>query len=115
MGILATTEEPNWARISEEWEQSGMTQREFCERRGLSYSLFSSTRGLMRKRERELARLYPDKARLGDKDEFLPITIESEPVAQEKPMKISSKREPELEVALPYGVVLRFYGLGGRS
>lgn len=114
MAKLTTTKEPNWALISEEWEQSGLTQREFCERRGLSYSLFTSTRGLLRKRERALARLYSDRAQLGNEAEFLPVVIEGKPVAQAKPKKVTSRREPELEVALPCGVVLRFYDLGAR-
>ena len=115
MENLTITEATNWLRIFEEWEQSGLTQPEFCKSRGLSYSLFCSTRSLMRKRERELARLYPEEVRLGDQDEFFAVTVERDPGAPAKPKKMSGNLKLELEVALPYGVVLRFYGLGERS
>ena len=103
---------PDWARLAKEWERSKLTQKEFCERRGISYTAFISWRSLIRKRDREAARLFPK--RTDDSDGFFPITVEVESSSKLGGKKISPKGEPDLEVELPFGVILRFRGLAKR-
>ena len=49
----------NWQSIMQEWETSGLRQREFCKARSLVYSQFMYHRGQLKKSESKPAELLP--------------------------------------------------------
>jgi len=99
---------PNWGRLSSEWEQSGLSQKTFCEERGVSYTAFCYHRSTLRQRERSAV----------ETAQFIPVTVEvEEPNAQlAGPADIARvlPAAAEVEVELPFGVVLRFKGVAPR-
>jgi hypothetical protein len=82
-------EKPEWLRVAEEYEASGLTQREFAGRRGLRLSTLQSW--VYRRRRQERAAAAPP-VRL------LPVQVSSGPGPATTP----------LELALPGGVRVRF-------
>jgi hypothetical protein len=60
-------EKPEWVRVAEEYEASGLTQREFAERRGMTLSTLQSWVYRRRRQERapevEPVRLLPVEVR----------------------------------------------------
>jgi transposase len=60
-------EKPEWVRVAEEYEASGLTQREFAERRGMTLSTLQSWVYRRRRQERapvvEPVRLLPVQVR----------------------------------------------------
>ena len=108
MKKLVAAKGPDWPRIFEEWKQSGLSQPKFCEKKGLSYTLFCHRRVELNKRERQAARLYPAQKKVG---QFIPVTVEAK---AEEPKTVSREPNspaPEIVVELPFGVVLRFRGM----
>jgi len=61
------SEKPEWVRVAEEYEASGLTQREFAERRGMTLSTLQSWVYRRRRQERapvvEPVRLLPVQVR----------------------------------------------------
>ena len=108
MRKLMTAREPDWASLSKEWEQSGLSQQRFCDEKGIPYTIFCSRRGELRKRERQKARLVPAKPR--PLSQFIPVAVEAdEPkVAVKHP---AASTTLEVEVELPFGITLRIRGL----
>lgn len=43
----------NWQQLQKEWEQSGKSQKRFCEQRGVSYYQFKNKRYLHGKRQQK--------------------------------------------------------------
>jgi transposase len=85
-------EKPGWQRVAKEFEASGLTQREFAERRGVPLGTLQSW--VYRRRRQESA-AAESPVRL------LPVQVSGAPVHEVAP----------LEVALASGVRVRF-GLG---
>ena len=110
MTKIVPAKEPDWQRLSKEWECSGLSQKQFCEERGISYISFCYRRGELRKRERQKSRLYPVPAQPRAVGQFIPVSVEPE-----EPKTVTRKAAvpptPEVEVQLPFGVVLRFRGM----
>ena len=106
----------NWARLSTEWERSGLSQKAFCEKHGVSYTNFCYHRSALRKRERVAARRS---VRAEGAGQFIPVTVEVEESSPQPSLstdKASAAPAPsaEVEVALPFGVVLRFRGVAAQ-
>ncbi len=101
---------PDWQCLSKEWERSGLSQKQFCEDRGISYIAFCYQRGELKKRERQKSPLHPSLAQAETVGQFIPVSIETEePKAVVKRPEVSPT--PEVEVQLPFGIVLRFRGM----
>ena len=110
MTKIAPAKEPDWQRLSKEWERSGLSQKQFCEERGVSYISFCYRRGELRKRERQKSRLYPVPTPSKTVGQFIPVSVEiEEPKTVVRKAAVSPT--PEVEVHLPFGVVLRFRGV----
>ena len=101
MKNLEPATESGWGRLTEEWERSGLSQKKFCERKGLSYWAFCKQRSRRRRKR--------DSETRAEKPSFLPVSIETE--VPDSPTRVRQAVLQELEVELPFGVVLRFKGL----
>lgn len=101
--------EPNWVALSGAWERSRLTQQKFCKSRGVSYRSFCTQRARLKSREK----------RAVAKSAFLPVSVEAEQPAESRCTSVSklqssgedSSPAPEIEIELPFGVVLRFRGM----
>ncbi len=82
-------EKPEWRRVAEEFEASGLTQREFAGRQGLRLSTLQSW---VYRRRRQVGAAAEPPVRL------LPVQVSSVP----------GPTTPPLELALPGGVRVRF-------
>jgi hypothetical protein len=83
-------EKPEWVRVAEEYEASGLTQREFAERRSMKLSTLQSWVYRRRRQERE-APATPVR--------LLPVQVTTAPVVS---------RSESLEVLLGGGERVRF-------
>lgn len=85
---------PDWEALNEQWTRSGLAQKEFCRRQGVSYQAFLKAR-------REYIRA--EAAVVGEAEsefaQFIPVNIEP------------PKPSPEIVVELPMGVTIRFRGV----
>ena len=61
-GLHSTPREAHWRRICEAWEASGLSQAEFCRRRGHSFTSFHHWRGELPRRDRIRRRRKPNAA-----------------------------------------------------
>lgn len=106
-----------WVEIFALQEASDLDQRSFCEREGISYHAFRSAR--QRRDEQTVSRSRPvARSRSQQQDmviaemcspaDFLPVELVSEPTSEPAPKTVG----PDMTVELPYGVTLRFHGLG---
>jgi len=107
------TRKPSWAQLSSEWERSGLSQKAFCEKRGVSYTAFCYHRSALRKRERLAAQRS---VRNEGGGQFIPVMVEVEepspqPSLSADTASVSPAPAAEVEVELPFGVVLRFRGV----
>ena len=107
----------NWPKVFIEWENSGQNQRDFCARRGYSYSQFKDARVKHRhsraRRRRKKSLLGPAPKALGSQGGFFAVSIEKE--LPEKPEETAQTSEQsEIELKLPFGVVLTFRGVTQR-
>lgn len=105
---------PNWPKVFIEWENSGQNQRDFCAQRGYSYSRFKDARvkhGHSRARRRRKKSLpSPAPKALAAQGGFFAVSIEKElPKMPETPAR--SSEQAEIELKLPFGVVLTFRGV----
>lgn len=110
MSRLLATREPDWDHLSLEWERSGLPQKEFCDLAGVSYTAFCHQRSQRRKRERQAARLFPLAAKDEQVGDFITVDVESEE-AGESDTAASTLRSPEIELELPFGIILRIRGM----
>jgi len=123
MSDLALMTKPDWARLSREWEGSGVCQRTFCEERGVSYYKFRAERGKLKERglqavscRKSLPGASLDRPKSSNAlMDFLPVEVEVEQAPYESLSNVGSLRSgsipPEIELKLPFGVVLRFRGV----
>ena len=110
--------DPDWVQVSREWEESGLKQETFCEERGYSYSRFKLMRGRLNlsrpTSNRKMKRPSAPKSEVLD---FLPVSVAAENPSQAQffNSEMQGKTAPvetELKVELPFGVILRFRGVG---
>ena len=108
MKKLISREEPDWALLLAKWARSGISQKKFCQKHGLSYGQFCSRRKVLLDRERQAGRLQPARPRKIGR--FIPVTVEvEEPAFEIRPH--ANRVTPEIEIELPFGVLLRFRGM----
>lgn len=121
MNKLMVRGEPNWPLLLKEWERSGLSQEKFCEQRGLSYFTFCSRRRRALALERKRENSHP--AQASCEVGFIPVTVDEEEsrpkLARGYAEKPNAPDAPgggpaEVEVELPFGVVLRFRGMLAR-
>jgi hypothetical protein len=110
MSRFLATREPDWDHLSLEWERSGLPQREFCDLAGVSYTAFCHHRSQRRKRERQAARLFPLAAKDEQVGDFITVDVESEETG-EGDTAASTSQSSEVELELPFGIVLRIRGM----
>ena len=108
---------PDWPKVFKEWEKSGQSQRDFCVQRGYSFSRFKNARvkhGHSRSR-RSPGKLVPSPpAKVSNSPQrtyaetsgsgFFSVGLGKE--LPEKP-----RTPAEVELKLPFGVVLTFRGV----
>lgn len=122
MSKLMVRGEPNWALLLEEWERSGLSQKKFCEQQGVSYFNFCKRRSRMQAQDRKHTKVHSVQA--AQEVGFIPVTVEMEN-STPQPFRLSTQEGPnapsapgnasaEVEVELPFGVVLRFRGVAAR-
>lgn len=103
---------PNWPKVFTEWESSGQNQRDFCTQKGYSYSRFKDARvkhGYSRARHRRKKSLPSPGPKAGSQGGLFAVSIDKEQV--DRPATAAKATEqPEIELKLPFGVVLTFRG-----
>jgi hypothetical protein len=81
---------PDWAALNEQWSRSGLSQKAFCQRRGVPYQAFlKARRGFMQAAEQPAAGFA----------QFIPVGVEP------------PRATPEIVVELPMGVTIRLRGV----
>ena len=109
-----------WETLFAQQKESGLTQKQFCEREEISHYAFNSARRRASMRARGLTPSSPRRRKESTSatveatrpdgthlncGQFIPVEL----VSNEGP-PVSEK--PDLTVELPYGITLRFHGLG---
>lgn len=84
---------PDWAALNEQWTRSGLPQKEFCRRQGVSYPAF------LKARRRYVHAAPAAGHQASDFAQFIPVNIEP------------ARPTPEIVVELPMGVTIRFRGM----
>jgi hypothetical protein len=119
MSNLTVEGQPDWAEISKEWKRSGLNQHDFCHNRGYSHSQFKNGRarlGLCRPKRESRGRKVT-KACTALKPStvsFFPVTVEGASPPSRQAEYMPENLKAEVEVELPFGVVLRFRGMTTR-
>jgi hypothetical protein len=106
---------PDWPTVFKDWEKSGLNQRDFCADQGYSYSRFKNARakhGYTRssRNRKKPAPVSASKVSNPQGGGFLAVSIEKElPKKPKAPAR--SVEQGEIELKLPFGVVLTFRGV----
>jgi len=116
-----------WEQVFAQQEQSGLSQRTFCEQAGVSYHGFRSAKGRCLKDKGRVGDLIESKVATGPStvqavangfleievlaDELEPQGLSRAAVSTPEDTRGGSINQQELEVQLPFGVVLRFRGM----
>ena len=106
MGASVSQKDPDWEKVSREWKESGLNQRDFCLDRGYSYGSFKNARarlGLTRQK-RKSRKNSGRESRFPQSVGFLPLTVEDKALTG-----CRAERTVKAELELPFGMVLRFY------
>lgn len=88
---------PDWATLNEQWTRSGLRQKEFCERHGVSYNVFL-------KHRRRFIQDGTSASSTASFADFIPVEFKQTP---------PRAAAPEIVVELPMGVTIRFRGVQG--
>ena len=97
----------DWLELSQDWEQSGLSQQEYCKSKGLSHSTFAQSRSkLMMK---GLTKPCYKRSKCGKSPQamrFLAVHIPTESIS---PRLVNTPEEDPrfIEVKLPHGIVIR--------
>lgn len=107
----------DWLKAFEEWESSGLNQRDFCARQGYSFSAFRNARvkhGFKRGRHRNKKSSSVASARASScqGSSFFAVSLEKEQPPKPKGPAVLAQ-QTEIELKLPFGVVLTFRGVTG--
>ena len=109
---------PDWPKVFMEWENSGESQRDFCAQRGYSFSRFKNARVKHKhgKGHRRARRVLPTpsspapKASDPQSSGFFAVSIAKDNAPRPSaPAQIA--KQAEIELKLPFGVVLTFRGM----
>lgn len=111
----------DWEMIFSRQRESGLTQKQFCEREKISHSAFNSARQRASRRNRGLSSTRSRRRAVNDSSAAVEMVIPKGgslgsgrfiPVELVSGEAIPELAKPDLTVELPYGVTLRFHGLG---
>ena len=101
------TDLSEWQKLSDDWEQSGLNQKEYCKGKGISRSTFSQSRTkLMMK---GLAKPYYKRSKSAVNREglrFVPVNLPAEN-SQPQLLSPASCEASFIEINLPHGIVMR--------
>jgi hypothetical protein len=119
MSNLTVEAKLDWIEISKEWKMSGQNQPDFCRDRGYSYSQFKNGRarlGLCRPMRKSRGRKVTKActALKSSTVSFHPVTVENASPPSRLAEFVPENLKAEVEVELPFGVVLRFRGVTTR-
>ncbi|MCX7122886.1 MAG: hypothetical protein NTV32_04350 [Gammaproteobacteria bacterium] len=96
-----------WQKLSDDWEQSGLNQKEYCKGKGVSRSTFSQSRTkLMLK---GLAKPYYKRSKPVVNREalrFVPVNLPAENSPPQRLGPVSCETN-FIEINLPHGIVMR--------
>ncbi len=88
-----------WQKLSDDWEQSDLPQKEYCKRKGISRSSFSQSRAKLV--QQGLAKCYAKHAKTAEPQEaphFVPVNFPEAAVTSSLNF---------IEINLPHGIVMR--------
>jgi len=96
-----------WQQLSDDWEQSGLNQKEYCKRKGISRSTFSQSRSKLL--EQGLSNHCDKHSKsVANREEihFIPVHLPVNAVSseQEAPSVVKANF---IEINLPHGIVMR--------
>jgi len=93
------TDPSNWLSLYEEWKQSRITQRDFCQAKGIAYQdfVYQREKYLISQRKFELTQDFPAAG-------F--IKLERDPVQIPAP-ELKKQESSFIELVLPHGIILR--------
>jgi hypothetical protein len=97
--------EAQWRRLSTQFEQSGMTRKNFCKQEGVALSTFDLW---LQKIRSTPTKPVPALGRFVELCLAPSVALEEAPAPSPRP---AVGEGPELVVELPFGVVLRFRGM----
>ena len=89
-----------WQSLSNAWEESGQSQRKFCEQKEIGFSRFTQWRSMLRSEER--ADSINSSQENSSSKLFNPISF-PQPHSVSKPNTIDS----HIEIQLPLGITMR--------
>lgn len=107
----------DWPELIEEWGRSGLTQKVFCEQKGVSYAAFCSQRSRRNRRRVKTKKARPKNVEAKQTAAFIPVEVESlepQPMASVEKALPKGSAQSEIEVELPFGVTLRFRGVSAQ-
>lgn len=96
-----------WQKLSEEWEQSGLKQKEYCKGKGISWRAFSQVRTELIMKG--LAKPCYKRSKLVENREalrFIPIHLPGENSPPQR-LSAASCEANFIEINLPHGIVMR--------
>jgi hypothetical protein len=93
----------DWLAISREWEESDLSQKAYCESKGISWRVFNQSRTKLMAKGLVKPRYKHSKVKLlEERMEFIPVSLPD--ILSEAP---KSGAKDWIEIQLPYGIVLR--------
>ena len=96
-----------WQQLSDDWEQSGLNQKEYCKRKGISRSSFSQSRSKLL--EQGLAKRCDKHSKSVENLEemrFVPVHLPmDEALPEQADAAVGSANF--IEINLPHGIVMR--------
>ena len=107
---------PDWPKVFADWEDSGQSQRDFCSQRGYSYSRFKDARvkhGFTRARRFSKKAAAKSKSKISTPRQtgFFAVNLDSQQRTTAPTKKVEPAEQSEIELRLPFGVVLTFRGV----
>jgi hypothetical protein len=91
-----TTEKINWVKLNTEWESSGLSQKQFCQEKGVGYSLFVQHRSKLTEKKKS-----PVQARFSTVN-VMPASPSMKPTGG----KVNCRSINSIVLSLPTGVRL---------
>ena len=105
---------PDWPKVFREWENSGQNQRDFCAQRGYSFSRFKNARVEQKhgKKNRRTKKASNPTPRISSPETggFFAVSLAKDS-APEPSAPEPIAEQCEIELKLPFGVVLTFRGM----
>ena len=90
-----------WIKHIQNWQDSGLIQKDYCQQYDLNYNSFVCWRGLIKQDKRAAALLLKSK-------QVAPAFSAMPSQANTSPAKVDNKRSC-IELSLPHGVMLKIF------